>query len=76
MQEEGIELNKEEERQLKDLSERGTRDILASAEVICATCITAADRRLAGMVFQQVLIDEATQAIESECLLPLLHGAK
>ncbi len=28
------------------------------------------------MVFQQVLIDEATQAIESECLLPLLHGAK
>jgi regulator of nonsense transcripts 1 len=29
-----------------------------------------------NMRFPIVLIDEATQACESECLLPLLHGAK
>lgn len=51
-------------------------DILDSADVICCTCITAADPRLNDLTFQYVLIDEATQAIEPECLLPMLHGAK
>ncbi len=52
------------------------REILGSADVICSTCITAADPRLREFKFQHVLIDEATQAIESECLLPMLKGAK
>lgn len=49
---------------------------MESADVICATCITAADPRLKGFKFKHVLIDEATQAIEPEGLLPLLRGAK
>ena len=60
MCDEGIELCREEDKKLKDLQEQATRQILEAAEVICATCITAADRRLNGLVFQQVLIDEAT----------------
>ena len=52
------------------------REILSSADVICSTCITAADPRLRDFKFQHILIDEATQAIESECLLPMLKGAK
>lgn len=49
---------------------------MENADVICCTCITAADPRLNDFTFRYVLIDEATQAIEPECLLPLLHGAK
>lgn len=74
--EEGCEVSNEELRRYKQLQEKGTREILEQAEVICCTCITASDNRLQQMIFQQVLIDEATQAIESECLLPMLHGAK
>ena len=44
--------------------------------MICATCITAADPRLREFTFQHVLIDEATQSIEPECLLPMLKGVK
>ena len=34
------------------------------------------DKRLNNIRFPIVLVDEATQACESECLLPLLRGAK
>ncbi|RNF10537.1 regulator of nonsense transcripts 1 isoform X2 [Trypanosoma conorhini] len=50
--------------------------LLGSADVICCTCIGAADRRLGKMRFQYVLIDEATQATEPEALVPLVRGAK
>jgi regulator of nonsense transcripts 1 len=50
--------------------------ILESAEVICCTCSSSFDPRLTRYRFSQVLIDEATQAVEPECLLPLLKGAK
>lgn len=44
--------------------------------MICCTCITSADPRLRDFQFQHVLIDEATQAIEPECILPLLKGCQ
>lgn len=44
--------------------------------MICSTCISSADPRLKDIRFKHVLIDEATQAIEPECLLPMLKGAK
>ena len=76
MMEEGIELMEEEQDDYKRLKDRLSKEILRSADVICSTCITSSDPRLEGMHFEQVLIDEATQAIEPECLLPMLHGAK
>jgi regulator of nonsense transcripts 1 len=51
-------------------------DLLDAADVVCTTCIASADRRLNKFRFQYVLIDEATQAIEPECLLPALKGAR
>ncbi|RYY38618.1 hypothetical protein EON62_00325, partial [archaeon] len=51
-------------------------EILATADVICTTCAGAGDRRLEGLRFKQVLVDEATQACEPECLIPIVMGAK
>lgn len=38
--------------------------------------MTSYDNRLQGFKFESVLIDEATQACEPECILPILKGAK
>ena len=52
------------------------REILAAADVICTTCAGAGDKRFEGLRFKLVLVDEATQAAEPECLIPLVLGAK
>ena len=52
------------------------KNMLATAEVICCTCAGAGDPRIAKLRFRQVLIDESTQAMEPECLIPIVHGAK
>ena len=58
------------------MRDEAEKEILQNADVICTTCIGSADKRLQGSKFLHVLIDEATQAIEPECLLPMLKGAK
>lgn len=50
--------------------------MLQAADVVCATCVGAGDPRLAHFRFRRVLIDEATQAVEPESLIPLVMGAK
>ena len=52
------------------------REILDAADVICTTCSSSADRRLHSYEFQTVLIDEATQAVEPECLIPIVRGCR
>eukprot|EP00878_Enallax_costatus_P012969 GHUV01013545.1.p1 GENE.GHUV01013545.1~~GHUV01013545.1.p1 ORF type:complete len:870 (+),score=258.03 GHUV01013545.1:596-3205(+) len=51
-------------------------EVLAHADVVCATCVGAGDARLAALRFQHVLVDECTQASEPEALIPLVLGAK
>ncbi|AEF13567.1 hypothetical protein PICST_73544 [Scheffersomyces stipitis CBS 6054] len=50
--------------------------ILAQCDVVCCTCVGAADRRLSNIKFRTVLIDESTQASEPEVLIPIVKGAK
>ena len=75
-EEEGIELTKSEHESYKKLKSRAESEILNESEVVVTTCIASFDKRLNNYRFPIVLIDEATQACESECILPLLRGAK
>jgi regulator of nonsense transcripts 1 len=69
-------LKESDERKYFQLRVQAERDILSAADVICCTCVGAGDPRLASSRFRQVLIDEATQAIEAEALIPIVMGAK
>ncbi|CBZ51254.1 putative regulator of nonsense transcripts UPF1 [Neospora caninum Liverpool] len=70
------ELAAADERRLRLLISRAEMEILQTADVICTTCVGAGDNRLQGFRFRQVVIDEAAQATEPECLIPIVLGAK
>ena len=70
------ELSERDQRKYRSLQSRTEREILQAADVICCTCVGAGDARLKNFRFRQVLIDEATQAIEAEALIPIVMGAK
>lgn len=70
------ELSSQDEKRFKSLKRATEREILQAADVICCTCVGAGDPRLTNFRFRQILIDEATQATEPECLIPIINGAK
>lgn len=69
-------LSERDQKKYRTLRNRTEREILQAADVICCTCVGAGDPRLKNFRFRQVLIDEATQAIEAEALIPICMGAK
>ena len=70
------ELSNQDQKKYRSLRNKTEKDILTAADVICCTCVGAGDPRLKNFRFRQVLIDEATQAIEAEALIPIAMGAK
>lgn len=46
------------------------------ARVILATCHTAGSRQLNNMQFDVAIVDEATQAVEAVCWVPILKASK
>ncbi|WVO17314.1 hypothetical protein L204_105006 [Cryptococcus depauperatus] len=70
------ELSQSDERKYKVLIKACEKDILNAADVICTTCVGAGDPRLSRFKFRTVLIDEATQSAEPECMIPLVMGCK
>jgi regulator of nonsense transcripts 1 len=70
------ELSERDQKKYRSLRNKTEREILQAADVICCTCVGAGDPRLKNFRFRQVLIDEATQAIEAEALIPIAMGAK
>eukprot|EP00922_Rhytidocystis_sp_ex-Travisia-forbesii_P046294 GHVS01069014.1.p1 GENE.GHVS01069014.1~~GHVS01069014.1.p1 ORF type:complete len:1164 (-),score=329.32 GHVS01069014.1:721-4212(-) len=70
------ELSQQDEKRLQSLRAYTERELLDAADVICTTCVGAGDKKLKAQRFRQVLLDEATQATEPECLVPIVMGAK
>jgi len=54
-----------------ELEEEAIQDILDEAEVVCTTNSTAGSDLLDGRTFDVLVIDEATQATEPSCLIPI-----
>ena len=52
------------------------RDIVSRADVVCSTNSTAGSDLLLEKSFDVVVIDEATQATEPSCLIPLVKAKK
>ncbi|WRT66637.1 uncharacterized protein IL334_003596 [Kwoniella shivajii] len=50
--------------------------VLARAQVVLATCHSAGSRQLNNMIFDVAIVDEATQAIEAVCWVPILKAKK
>jgi superfamily I DNA and/or RNA helicase len=63
-------------REIRELEQRITDDVLASAQVLCTTNIGAGHFTLTNRKFSIVLIDEATQATEPSALVPIVKGAR
>eukprot|EP00520_Triparma_pacifica_P017561 CAMPEP_0118669890 /NCGR_PEP_ID=MMETSP0785-20121206/21150_1 /TAXON_ID=91992 /ORGANISM="Bolidomonas pacifica, Strain CCMP 1866" /LENGTH=1092 /DNA_ID=CAMNT_0006564619 /DNA_START=185 /DNA_END=3460 /DNA_ORIENTATION=- len=76
LKEEVGELSNKDEKRYSYLKYKHERQILQAADVICTTCVMAGDSRLRNYRFRQVLIDEATQAVEAEALIPVTLGCK
>ena len=51
-------------------------DLLNHAQVVCTTLVGANHKRLAGSLFSTVIIDEAAQALEPACWIPILKAEK
>lgn len=62
--------------ELRQLEGAITRGLVDGAEVVLATTTGAADALLSERRFDRVVVDEAAQALEAACWLPLLRGRR
>ena len=69
-------LKKEDNEKYKKITKEYEQKLLSSFPIILSTINNSADERLKDFYFPMVLIDEATQAIEPDTLLPLYHKAQ
>ncbi|MFB6181917.1 MAG: IGHMBP2 family helicase [Candidatus Magasanikbacteria bacterium] len=71
--EEKIDEKFDESRKLED---KAVDQIIKNADVVCSTNSTAGTELIKDQSFDVVIIDEATQATEPSCLIPITHGHK
>ena len=73
-------LLKEEARMLiqaaNDLERFITEDVLESVQVITCTLVGASNRNIRHLTFETVFIDEAAQALEPGCWIPIAKGQR
>ena len=73
-------LLKEEARMLfqaADELERGmTEDVLESVQIVTCTLVGASNRNIRHLSFETVFIDEAAQALEPGCWIPIAKGQR
>jgi len=58
------------------LEDEAIEEVVGGAEVVCATNATAGSDLLGDRCFDVVVIDEATQATEPSCLIPITRGRR
>lgn len=58
------------------LREEAVEEVLSDKQVVCTTNSTAGSDLVENRSFDLVVIDEATQATEPSCLVPIIHGRK
>ena len=69
-------LKNEDYKIYKDVVENIQFNILSKCDIFLSTINNAADPRLNEYEFPIVIIDEATQGLEPDCILPLIHKAQ
>ena len=69
-------LKKSDNEDFRNLMENIENKILSSCDIILSTISNSADPRLQDYFFQIVIIDEASQSLEPDSVLPLLHNAE
>jgi superfamily I DNA and/or RNA helicase len=63
-------------KELKERERRNVTELLSTANVICATNVGAAMKKLSEQRFDVVVIDEAAQALEASCWIAILRAKK
>ncbi len=59
-----------------ELRDEAVDEVIEEADVVCTTNSTAGSELIEGKMFDVVVIDEATQATEPSCIIPITHGRK
>lgn len=52
------------------------KDIMRGVDIVLCTCVTAGSRLLKGLVFDILIIDEAAQALEVSCWIPMMIATR
>lgn len=63
-------------KELRKMEEQIVQSLIDQAEVICCTLVGAGMKRLKGRHFGTVFIDEAAQALEGACWIPILRAQR
>ena len=64
-------------KEIRVREEKVVDELIRNAQVVMATCVGAANHRiLRDIAFDIVVIDEAAQALEAACWIPILRGKK
>ena len=63
-------------REYASLRRESAASAIRSAAIVVCTCSACGDSFMAAMRFNNVVIDEAGQALEPECILPIRLGAR
>jgi acyl-CoA synthetase (AMP-forming)/AMP-acid ligase II len=62
--------------QADDLERYITEQVLESVQIITCTLVGAANRSIRHLTFETVFIDEAAQALEPGCWIPIAKGER
>ena len=69
-------LQEEDEKIYRKIIDEYQNKILNPCDIVLSTINNSADSRISNYHFPIVIIDEATQTLEPDCLLPLYHKAE